>query len=925
MSIFDRDGRCSADWKLFTDSFPAIGAFKLYHNSNAAYVDKNAAYILQIPEGVMDKSDFFGLIDELNAGQLPDSKNIYKRVIDGITTYVNVKILYEQEYLLGFVQDVTRPFQEKNDQKPIDEKDELTGLYSRTGFIRQVRGALAEISGNAHCCMAVVHINGVEKIDHELNYDKTALCLKSVAEAMKKFSSEYVIVGVKSYKEFFVFFKQLAKSEISDLFKQMADAVGKCRIVDEFGNEIQTRNGSFSTTIGHCWYPDQAVTIDMMINYADFALFKAMSSGYTEREFSPEEFIAEQNSYSNSKLLTGLIDENKFDYKFQPIVSAIDGSVYGYEALMRPNKTTPLEVLRIARDNGKLYEIEMLTFRNVLSKVRQNMAQLAGKKIFINSVPDYMITEQDFIDLCEMYKDIMPQLVIELTEQSDLTTEVIAKQCRLFSSMGCTIAIDDYGSGYSNSAALVELAPDIIKIDRSLISNINQNVRKQHFLSGIVDFAKLNGIQILAEGIETKEEMAIVIRRGVDFVQGFYMARPDTEIITSIPSQISEAIRSININKPAIKHAKSYDVNSNSYEPIDLVALEKDNYTSINVNSSYVHFIGSMTEKLSLSIKVNSFLDTHIVFENVRLKTDIRPCVIISEKTKVTLEIKNKNSLDYDGIYVSDSSELVIIGDGDLAIDTSRNNGCCIGSSYDEPFGKITINMDMKSKLELTTNGDHAMCLGGGITSIEDAINLISGRVIINCTAKDCLAIGCYDGTCDINVTGVQLQVLSSGDNSVCVGSLCGIPNVNIKGSSIKLEALGINATCIGTISPINNTEDTPRLRAENALLALTTKGQHGACIGCVKQDSEIEIVNCKAKIYFEGNVIAGVGSPNADGTAEIIDSEIYVDSLAGHHSICMGIGKKGVKVTNSLINLQKVNSDNFILNAFDRPTRANQ
>lgn len=921
MSIFDKEGRCSDDWRLFIDSFPSLGAFKLYHNSDTAFVDKNAAYILHIAEGQIKKSELFALIDDLNKSPYSESKNIYKLTTEGATTYINMKIIYEHDYLLGFVQDVTRRIQDKKNRTLIDEIDELTGLYNRNGFIRKVRTALSELSGNAHCCMAVVHINGVEKIDYELNYDKTSLCLKAIAESIKKFTNDYVLVGVKSYKEFFVFFRQLARTEITDLFRQISDSVSSCRIYDEFGNEIQTRSGSFSATIGYCWYPDQAVTIDMMINYADFALFKAMSQGNTDREFDAEEFIAERNSYSNSKLLSGLIDENKFDYKFQPIVSAIDGSIFGYEALMRPNKTTPLEVLRIARENGKLYEIELLTFRNVLSRVKQNMAKFSGKKIFINSVPDYMIREKDFKELCEQYSDIMPQVVIELTEQSDLTTEEIAEQCRSFAAMGCTIAIDDYGSGYSNSAALVELSPDIIKIDRTLISNINQNVRKQHFLSGIVDFAKLNGIRVLAEGVETREELAIVIRRGVDFVQGFYTAKPATEIATEIPSSISESIRAININKPAIKHSKSYDINANSYEPVDLVALEKDNYTNINVNATFAHFVGNQSEKLNLSIKVNSYLQTHIILENVCLKTDIRPCIIISENAQVTIEIRNKNSLFYDGIYVSDSSELEITGDGDLSIDTSRNNGCCIGAAYNEPFGKITVDMDKNSKLELTANGDHAMCLGGGITSVKDAINLVSGRIIANSTGKDNVVIGTYDGSCDININGCQIQAYSSGDNAVCVGSLCGIPAVRIKNSSIKLEALGVNATCIGTLSPVNNSEESAGFTAYDSLLALTTKGQHGTCIGCMKQSSNINIAGCKAKIYFEGDVIAGIGCAEGTGDVSISHSEVYIDSLAGPHSLCIGIGERGGKVIESLINLQQTNSDNFVLHAFDHPT----
>lgn len=115
----------------------------------------------------------------------------------------------------------------------------------------------------------------------------------------------------------------------------MYDAVARCKLTDEFGETIETRSEAYTITAGYCWYPSQAATIDMMINYADLP-FQSKGTRQYKREFSAEEYVAECNSYSDSKLLTGLIDDNDFSYCFQPIVSTVDGSVYAYEALMRP-------------------------------------------------------------------------------------------------------------------------------------------------------------------------------------------------------------------------------------------------------------------------------------------------------------------------------------------------------------------------------------------------------------------------------------------------------------------------------------------------------------------------------------------------------------------------------------------------------------
>ena len=905
MSFFDKDGNSRHDWNIFLDNFPTIGVFKLPHDSNKAYYDKNVASMLHIEGDNMSKDSFYALLDSLNENQIEGYKNIYMYTAGGETSYIKIKIVYDTDYMLGFVQDVTQIMEARSHKDNAKEYDMLTGMYTRDYFIKRVRSMLSEISGTAQCCMAAIHINGIERVDSELNYDKTALCVATAANAIKRFASDNVIIGVKSYKDFLVFFMQMTKSEISDIMKKMYDAVSRCKLTDEFGNTIETRSEAYTITAGYCWYPSQAATIDMMINYADFALFRAKALGSIKREFSAEEYVAECNSYSDSKLLTGLIDENNFSYCFQPIVSTVDGSVYAYEALMRPKNSSPLEILRIAREHGRLYDIERLTFENVLEIISANRARFGEKKIFINSIPDSMITEYDFNRLCEKYGNIMPQLVIEFTEQADLTGDKIASLRYLFKSKGCMIAIDDYGSGYSNTAAVLSLQPDVIKVDRSLITDINTNVKKQHFLTGIIDFARLNNIKVLAEGVETYDEMSVTIRRGVDFIQGFYTAKPQKEIVPDIPDAVAEQMRMLNM----CKKARDYIVHDGCEEHLDIEKLLSDRYTGVIVENATVHLTTNGCDVMSFVIKTAEGSKSHIILENANIKGALRQCIRLGKNSDTTLEIKGTDSLSYDGISVPDSSKLLITGNGNLYIDSHRNDGCCIGSSYNDTFGEITI--DINGNVELRANGDHGICIGGGVSPCETPIKLLGGNIKISSTGKDCIGAGSYDGSCGIETGNATIDISCSGDNALAVGSLCGYTDIKADGTTFIIRSLGERAGCIGSLAALDGSTPS-RINIKNSTLDLLLKALCGSAVGCRKTACDTVISDSDITVYVEGDTVAGIGSAEGIGSLLIKNSDIKSNLSSGIYSLDIGFMNKGCIINNSTINSHLINDPDY-------------
>jgi len=203
----------------------------------------------------------------------------------------------------------------------------------------------------------------------------------------------------------------------------------------------------------------------------------------------------------------------------------------------------PGEILKIAKDYNRLYDIEKATLNNVLSYMDSHFEKFVGKRVFINTIPGHFLNKEDYEHINERYSHILKYCVIEITEQNDISDEELNRTKNLGGeNSGCQLAIDDYGAGYSNIVNLLRYKPQVLKIDRFLISDIHNDINKQMFVKSTIDFAQMNGIKTVAEGVETAEELQAVISYGVDLIQGFYTARPSPEPLYELTDEIKYEI-----------------------------------------------------------------------------------------------------------------------------------------------------------------------------------------------------------------------------------------------------------------------------------------------------------------------------------------------------------------------------------------------
>lgn len=152
-----------------------------------------------------------------------------------------------------------------------------------------------------------------------------------------------------------------------------------------------------------------------------------------------------------------------------------------------------------------------------------------GAKIFINSISNCIMDAKDIAEIERENKDILNSIVLEVLESEEANTEYVHAKQEWISRIGAMTALDDFGSGYNSEYALLTLKPDIIKIDRSIISGCDRDEGKADIITKLVQIAATKNTLVLAEGVETREELKKVIECGVDLLQGFYFGKPSFE------------------------------------------------------------------------------------------------------------------------------------------------------------------------------------------------------------------------------------------------------------------------------------------------------------------------------------------------------------------------------------------------------------
>lgn len=257
------------------------------------------------------------------------------------------------------------------------------------------------------------------------------------------------------------------------------------------------------------------------------------------------------------KELDDIIQHKRIRAVFQPIISLWDGFVLGYEALSRVTGESliksPEDLFIAAGKHNRLWDLELLCRTIALESAYKFMISPFDKKLFLNVNPSTMHDEtfkKGFTkEFLKQYEIAPNNVIFEITEKHVIEDMVgFLSTINHYKSQNYKIAIDDAGAGYSGLNLISDINPNYIKLDMKLIRNINLSSLKSALVRGMVEFSKTSNVKLIAEGIETYEELEEIINLGVQYGQGYYFQKPETEI-KEIRIEIIDLVKDINFRK----------------------------------------------------------------------------------------------------------------------------------------------------------------------------------------------------------------------------------------------------------------------------------------------------------------------------------------------------------------------------------------
>ena len=516
-----------------------LGGYELRSAPDSIYVTDNFFDLLGMP-GVdaddLTSQSFRELLQRFERScphsPAPDGAMLYHiRLPSGKERYLRIETTHEDGTQVGLAEDATANTLEKLRIEHECDYDTLTDLYNRRAFHRICAEFFCSPEKLGHAALLMFDLDNLKQINDTFGHDWGDEYIRRTGECFAKNAPARTVCARISGDEFNALFygyndQDTLRADIRALKAALEHSVVQL----PSGRELRV-----SVSGGVAWYPESSTNLITLRKYADFAMYQVKLSRKGELlEFDPEVYRTSLQERRCHEEFRRLINEELISYHFQPIIDAKDGSVFAYEALMRvdlPTLHSPADVLRLAREENCLHEVERITFFCASSAYQA--LENAGKVVpsallFINSIASQYLTPDELSEYSARYASILPRIVIEITEEEVLDPKALRIKQTIRGSSGA-FALDDYGSGYSNERSLLELSPNYIKIDLSIIRSIDTDANKRQIVSNTVSYAHQRGMKVVAEGLETADEVRTVLSLGVDLLQGFFLAMPQVE------------------------------------------------------------------------------------------------------------------------------------------------------------------------------------------------------------------------------------------------------------------------------------------------------------------------------------------------------------------------------------------------------------
>ncbi len=412
--------------------------------------------------------------------------------------------------------------------------DPLTNLPNRLLLKERLHQAL--VRGQRHqvkVAVLYVDVDHFKWVNDSLGHEVGDRYLQHFTRRMSEILRESDIIGRLGGDEFLVVLDPVDnESSVATVVQKLISEL--CRPVT-----ISDRRLGVSCSIGVSIFPNDGQDVETLIRTADAAMFAAKESGRCRFEFYTPEMMVAANRFIelNLDLRRGFL-AGELCLHYQPQVAVESGDVVGVEALVRwqhPEKgmIPPDDFISIAEESGQIVELGEWILKMACTTFCRWKTEGAGLETISVNVSPIQLKEAGFVDTVNMVVKavgIAPQnLELEVTESALQLQANAIHTLEKLRAIGVKIAIDDFGTGYSSLSSLKLLPIDRIKIDRAFIRNLPNDENDKAIAELIIAIGHTLGLQVIAEGVESKAQLDYLSERGCAQVQGFYYYKPLTE------------------------------------------------------------------------------------------------------------------------------------------------------------------------------------------------------------------------------------------------------------------------------------------------------------------------------------------------------------------------------------------------------------
>lgn len=433
-----------------------------------------------------------------------------------------------QQGLEGKVAERTRQLQH------LAKNDPLTGLPNRREWFALLSAAIERARpANQQIAVFFLDIDNFKYINDSMGHAFGDRVLVSLSERLQDTARAFGFAARLGGDEFTVVLEHAPTA-------QSVTAAGLA-IVQAFQQPltIDSRELIVNVSVGASIYPEHAQEPDALLKAADVALFRAKSLGRCQLSmFTPDLLKEAEAKFATEQGLRRAIERGEFELLFQPEISVETFEPSLVEALIRwrmpdGTLTSPGRFLGIAEESGLILEIgDWVLQAAIEAAARWHHGAWPQARVAIN-VSARQFIDAGFIDrvrsLLAAYRLPAHCIEIELTESVLQTGPATLDALRRLRALGVTIALDDFGSGYSSLSSLVHLPLSRIKLDRSLLEGIDNTPRSAEIANAIIAMCQGLGLEITAEGIERPEQFAMMLKHRGMFLQGFLLGRPTAQ------------------------------------------------------------------------------------------------------------------------------------------------------------------------------------------------------------------------------------------------------------------------------------------------------------------------------------------------------------------------------------------------------------